>query len=1181
MARCPVAGATGCTVSANFGKFGVIPLRKPQDVMHRDRQLAAIMFTDIVGFSARMQEGERGALELRNRHRRVFEESTGRYGGKILQYYGDGTLSIFNSTIKAVQCAVEMQEAFRQAPEVLVRVGIHSGDIFFVEGEAVGDGVNVAARVQAAAGPGTIFISGKVYDDIKNQEGLCAKYLGRYPLKNIDQPVDLYAVANPGLPVPGQPEGLGFPQETTLAANALPMHPQPAEPEFFTARERELAEVRSLLERLQQSRPGALLISGAAGVGKSALVHAALGDYPVLCIRTRVYEGGAAAFGPLTAALRFLLKNVLAGRQEELRLLHHLALILPELGPEGPSTDLTDLTAAIREVFQTAARHRPLVLLIEDLHWADAATIDLLPKLFDMEVELPFLFIGTYRSDHLGRDSRIRPLKAELRRITRYHEIGLMPFSEDDCRDFLRKLFGREAAPDLAAGIHARSMGIPLYMEEMARSLEHRGLLSEGPEGLTLNGGGEFPIPETAGDIVLLQLEGLGGQARELVQIAATLGLEFEFDLLSELTPDPGAIDEIIAQGLVLEKEDGKGAFRHAVIMEAIRRGIPWSKRRLLNRQVAGALQRRGADPALTGEYWLRAGEKAMAREALVQAARQYCDIHAHRDAARLAGKALELWPIGEEERQRVETLRQYAHCTRINGQADETLRALQQILESPVVRDNPAEKAENLRALSSCHAQQGQWHQYRQLRESAAKAYGEAGAWDEASRDWHELANRCMDDLKISEAVHAAREAVDCARRSDRTELLVKTLSTLGYVLSMQGRPEEGLSIARESLDLARSTGDMESTAYAYRKLAGVLEFASNFTGAIKAYDSALNFCHRQDLDLQAVFCLSCMSWVYFRLGDWARALEVCREVLGDADTNDASRCTAHCVSALVHAYRGELKTAGRHVRKAAQLGQATGFRLMLLINYWPGAVLPEFEGRTGEAFQHYMQMLEEWRNSEDRHEILGGIGAALSFFAGQGRMEEVSICIAHCVEIAEQTGNPEALGTLAFGLGVSAALAGRTEEADGHFGQAVRYFTQLELPLQLIYTRYHYGKALLPHDRAQGVDLLKNALQSCRNLGIRPLARLLEEALSGAGEVAGERRIAAHPERHARAGLTARQLEIVQAMAEGLSNKEIASRLHLSTRTVDMHVGNALNALNCRSRTEAVKIAVELGMV
>lgn len=170
--------------------------------MIRSRQLAAIMFTDIEGYTALMQQNEEKAIKAREKHRRIFNSITEKHKGKVLQYFGDGTLSIFDSAIDAVKCGIEMQLDFRKDPAIPVRIGIHTGDIIFSEDDIIGDGVNVASRIESLAVPGSVFISDKVFDEIKNQESIQTSFLKTVNLKNVERPTEVYAISNVGLVVP-------------------------------------------------------------------------------------------------------------------------------------------------------------------------------------------------------------------------------------------------------------------------------------------------------------------------------------------------------------------------------------------------------------------------------------------------------------------------------------------------------------------------------------------------------------------------------------------------------------------------------------------------------------------------------------------------------------------------------------------------------------------------------------------------------------------------------------------------------------------------------------------------------------------------------------------------------------------------------------------------------------------
>ena len=166
------------------------------------RRLVAIMFTDIIGYTAIMQQSEEQAIQLRDKHRSIFNKTTEKFGGKILQYYGDGTLSIFDSAIDAVRCGIEMQLSFQKEPEIPVRIGIHSGDIVINDEDIIGDGVNVASRIESLGVSGSVLISDKVQDEIKNQGSIQSTFLKAFSFKNVEKPMNIYAISNEGLIIP-------------------------------------------------------------------------------------------------------------------------------------------------------------------------------------------------------------------------------------------------------------------------------------------------------------------------------------------------------------------------------------------------------------------------------------------------------------------------------------------------------------------------------------------------------------------------------------------------------------------------------------------------------------------------------------------------------------------------------------------------------------------------------------------------------------------------------------------------------------------------------------------------------------------------------------------------------------------------------------------------------------------
>jgi len=170
--------------------------------MASSRQLAAIMFADIAGYTAMMQDDEVLALQLKNKLLQKLEQEVSEHNGRILSFRGDGALCSFTSSIEAVRAALTLQLEMQNNPQVPLRIGMHTGDVIVNDNEVYGDGVNIASRMESFAVPGSIFISARVYDDIKNQKDIQTISLGKFLLKNVKDEIEIFAVSNPGVIIP-------------------------------------------------------------------------------------------------------------------------------------------------------------------------------------------------------------------------------------------------------------------------------------------------------------------------------------------------------------------------------------------------------------------------------------------------------------------------------------------------------------------------------------------------------------------------------------------------------------------------------------------------------------------------------------------------------------------------------------------------------------------------------------------------------------------------------------------------------------------------------------------------------------------------------------------------------------------------------------------------------------------
>ncbi|MFL5732930.1 MAG: ATP-binding protein, partial [Chloroflexia bacterium] len=425
----------------------------------------------------------------------------------------------------------------------------------------------------------------------------------------------------------------------------------------------EQAALELALAAARDGTGGIVLLAGGAGVGKTRLLEACLarGGTGQLVLRGQTNEIATPPYGPIAGALRAYLRVRPGGLDGCGPLAPYLSLLLAELGPPPTlhETDPAVLVEAICQAFTAIARETPAVLVLDDLQWADNATLELVPVLASVLARERLLIIGTYRNDEIGRGHPVRRLRNDLRRAHLLREIFIEPLDQADTTALATSIFGQAPGPALAATLYERTEGVPLFVRELASALALRRGLRTGEAGIELEPGVEMPIPDTLRDAVLLRLDGLPDPALGLLHLAAVAGDEFDLGLMAEMSGEQEHLaerfDALLERGLLVEVEPGRGAFRHALTREAIYGDISWMRRRALHRQMAERLQSDGAAPLAVARHWLAAKEPDRAREALLAASEHACTIHAYRDAASAAQQALELWPNGAEDGRRLD----------------------------------------------------------------------------------------------------------------------------------------------------------------------------------------------------------------------------------------------------------------------------------------------------------------------------------------------------------------------------------------------------------------------------------------------------------------------------------------------------------------------------------------------
>ena len=620
------------------------------------RQLTAV-FCDLVGsteLSTRLDAEEFGEV-VRDYQRRAVEILS-RYGGHVASWQGDGVLIHFgwpeahdDDAERAVRCALEIA----QEVELPVRIGVHTGPVVVgvahAETMALGETMNIAARLQGVAEPGTVAISEATLRLVRGI--FVTEDLGLHPLKGVAEPVRLYRAV----------QSSGVRSRFDAAAESLTP---------FVGREAELGVLLDRWSRTRERAGQTVLVSGHAGVGKSRLVYELrerLADEPHSWLECRcssytqhsafrpaieLVEQGLAFHpdeGPAEriAKIESGLALIGLGEPEDAPLVAQLLGIegAPELAM-GPDLQRRRTIELLTRWVLALADLQPVLLFVEDLHWCDHSSLELFSQLMTRGAQSRLMLVATARPEFeaswLGRQN--------------LSSLALNPLSGPETREMLTLLAeGRRLPEDVLERVLAETDGIPLYAEEMGRMVLEMELAAPLDE---------LEIPATLQDSLMARLDRLSA-AKRVAQRAAVIGREFDFRLLEEVS---GLEREILRHGLTRlveddlvfqrgEPPDAGYTFKHALIQDAAYRSLLKRTRRELHERVAPALARRAAEgrpdpPEVLARHYELAGrvEEAIAhyRRGAEDAARH----SGHREAIEhLRNPGMQLLALRLEER--------------------------------------------------------------------------------------------------------------------------------------------------------------------------------------------------------------------------------------------------------------------------------------------------------------------------------------------------------------------------------------------------------------------------------------------------------------------------------------------------------------------------------------------------
>ncbi len=574
---------------------------------------ATILFTDLVGSTAqRAQLGEEAAETLRRAHDRLLADAIAASRGTVAKHVGDGIMATFTGAADAVAAAVAIQQAVdghnRRAGSaplavpLAVRIGISLGDVTWEQSDCFGTPVIEAARLCAAAEGGQILVADLVRLTARGRGGHTFAPVGPIALKGLPEPVVACAVAWEPL------EQMGLPLPPRLGTRP---------PFAMFGRGAEAEALALAWAKAKDGQRQVVLIAGEPGIGKTRLAAEAA--------RAAHADGGTVLFGacdedvglpyrPFVEALRHYVTHapddVLAAHVRTHR--GELTRLVPELGrriAELPAPQVAEaeterflLFEAVTGLLAAASRERPLVLVLEDLHWAGAPELLLLKHLIRSAEPMRLLVISTYRDTDLSRTHPLTPMLADLRREAGVERVSLHGLDDTAVETLVAAVARHELDEALVALAHAvrrETEGNPFFIGEVIRHLSESGALFEENGRWTYRGAiAALGIPEGVREVIGRRLGRLSEATNRVLGLAAVIGRQFDLALLAkiaEVSEDAvlDALDEATAAALVSEVRGGaeQFTFRHALIRTTLYEELSAPRRARLHQRVGEALE--------------------------------------------------------------------------------------------------------------------------------------------------------------------------------------------------------------------------------------------------------------------------------------------------------------------------------------------------------------------------------------------------------------------------------------------------------------------------------------------------------------------------------------------------------------------------------------------------------------
>jgi tetratricopeptide (TPR) repeat protein len=655
----------------------------------------------------------------------------------------------------------------------------------------------------------------------------------------------------------------------------------------FVGRVSELAELELALREAADGYPTVVLVGGESGVGKTRLVselqrRLAESEQTALVLRGESVEqrDGELPYAPLLSALRTIVRE----RHPALDRLSpvsrsDLATLLPALGSAASSAERDDAAGQVRlfegllELLDLLSESEPVVLVLEDMHWADRSTRTFASFLASGLRTERLVLLLSYRSDELYRRHPLLPLLTELERLERTRRVALVPFDRNEVAEALQDILGAAPDPELVDRLFARGEGNPLYTEE---------LLAAGLDG---RGG----APESLRHAFLLRIERLAQDAQRVARVVA-VGSRLDDRTIAELTGlEPprlqAALRDAVSEQVLVAGDDDRFSFRHALLREALYDDLLPGERSEIHLALARALERACEErddrelerTTQVASHYAAAGEQRSALKATVLAARAAEHVRAFGEAADLAERALELWPRVDDAPQVVDIdhVALLALAAGAHMQGGHRTRGEVLLREALGELDQDRDPHRYSALLGRLARAQWSLNRGKEGVETAERALSLLPSDDQSLErvrllSW--LARTRFLRGRFRDAVKDGGEALSLAVAGGHRAAEAEALSTLGMAMIALGQVDEGVERMQRTIEIAREIGDLDTMTYGYANLADLLNLAGRTPDALRVAHEGIGEIPPREWHDHDWLALT-VSELAFEAGDWQSA--------------------------------------------------------------------------------------------------------------------------------------------------------------------------------------------------------------------------------------------------------------------------------------------------------------------